>query len=263
MDDPTTRRQEMEMISQEGIRGIKVDFFHSDKPWMMQYYLDILADAADFELLVNFHGCTIPRGWQRTYPNLMTAEAARGAEWYKYDSRYPAGQPRRNTILPFARNVVASMDFTPVTFSNHNNAHVTTYAHELALSVVFESGLQHFADRVSGYTSLPAGPRAFLQQVPTTWDDTRFVEGLPGEWIVLARRKGTSWYLGGIAGDAQARDLALSLAFLDSGSYDATVISDGGSDTTFDETSQSLTTSDSLNVSLRARGGFVARLVPE
>jgi hypothetical protein len=262
MRDAATRRSELESISGAGIKGIKVDFFHADKPWMMQYYLDILRDAADFQLLVNFHGSTLPRGWQRTYPNLMTAEAVRGAEWYKFDSSYAADQPVRNTILPFTRNVMASMDFTPVTFTNHTYPHLTTYAHELALSVVFESGLQHFADRVSGYTGLPTGPREFLQQVPSTWDDTRFVEGLPGEWVVLARRRDTTWYLGGIAGDNQARELSLSLAFLGAGSYDATVISDGNSDTSFSESSASLSAADSLSVSLRARGGFVARFTP-
>jgi alpha-glucosidase len=262
MNDASTRRSELQSISQAGIKGVKVDFFHSDKPWMMQYYLDILRDAAEFRLLVNFHGSTIPRGWQRTYPNLMSAEAVRGAEWYKYESGYPADAARRNTILPFARNVISSMDYTPVTFTNHANPHLTTYGHELALSVVFESGIQHFADRVSGYTGLPAGPRTFLQRVPTTWDETRYVEGTPGQWIVLARRKGTSWYLAGIGGDTQARNLMVNLGFLGAGSYTAAVISDGSSDTTFSESSASVSAGTSLAVSLRARGGFVATITP-
>jgi alpha-glucosidase len=263
MLDPATRRTEMQSISALGIRGLKVDFFHADKPWMMQYYHDILQDAAEFQLLVNFHGATIPRGWQRTFPHLMTAEAVRGAEMYKYDGGYAAEQARRNTIFPFTRNVVASMDFTPVTFTNHTYAHLTTYAHELALSVIFESGLQHFADQVSGYTSLPPGPRSFLQEIPVTWDDTRYLEGLPGQWVVLARRKGTTWYLGGISGDAQARDLTLSLAFLSEGSYGASVISDGQTNTTFTESSAVLAATDSLTVALPARGGFVAKLIPQ
>ena len=262
MNVAATRRTELQSISQAGIKGIKVDFFHSDKPWIMQYYLDILRDAAEFRLLVNFHGSTIPRGWQRTYPNLMSAEAVRGAEWYKYEAGYPADAARRNTILVFARNVVSSMDYTPVTFTNHANAHLTTYGHELALSVVFESGIQHFADRVSGYTGLAAGPRTFLQQVPSTWDETRFVEGTPGEHVVLARRKGTTWYLAGIAGDTQARNLMLNLGFLGAGTYTAAVISDGSSDTTFSERSASVNATSPLAVSLRARGGFVARITP-
>jgi hypothetical protein len=262
MDNESTRRAELESISDAGIKGIKVDFFHSDKPWTMQYYLDILRDAADFQLLVNFHGSTIPRGWQRTYPNLMSAEAVRGAEWYKYDGGYPADAARRNTILAFARNVVSSMDYTPVTFTNHANPHVTTYGHELALSVVFESGIQHFADRVSGYTGLPAGPRTFLQQVPTTWDETRFVEGAPGEHVVLARRKGTTWYLAGIAGDGQARNLMVNLGFLGAGTFSAAVIADGNSDTTFTERTEAVSAASALAISVRARGGFVVRITP-
>ena len=262
MNTATTRRSEMQMISQAGIKGIKVDFFHGDKPWLMQYYLDILRDAADNRLLVNFHGSTIPRGWQRTFPNLMTAEAARGAEWYKYESGYPADAARRNTIFPFTRNAMASMDFTPVTFTNHTYAHLTTYGHELALSVVFESGIQHFADRPTGYSSLPAGPRTFLQQVPVTWDETRYVQGTPGQFVVLARRKGTVWYVAGIEGDNQARNLTINLGFLGTGSYNATVIADGTSNTTFSERTEAVTAAGSLAVALRARGGFVARLAP-
>jgi alpha-glucosidase len=263
MTDATTRRSEMQTISEAGIKGIKVDFFHGDKPWLMQYYLDILADAADYELLVNFHGSTIPRGWQRTYPNLMTAEAVRGSEWYKYDANYAGDQPRRNTILPFTRNVLSSMDFTPVTFTNHAYPHLTTYGHELALSVVFESGLQHFPDRVQGYNDLPTAPRTFLQQVPSTWDETRLVDGAPGEWVVLARRKGDVWYVGGINGQGAAIDVTLSLGFLGAGTYTATVISDGNSDTTFNDSSTTLAATDSLPVALRARGGFVVQFDPQ
>jgi hypothetical protein len=153
---------------------------------MMQYYLDIPADAADYQLLVNFHGSTIQRGWQRTYPNLMTTESVHGAEWYRWNAMYAAEQPGRNTILPVAGNVMGSMDSAPVTFTDHNYLHLTTAAHELALSVVFESGLQHFADRVSGYTTLPAGPRSFLGQVPTAWDDTRFLQGVLRRYAVAA-----------------------------------------------------------------------------
>jgi alpha-glucosidase len=187
----------------------------------------------------------------------------RGAENYKYDNAFPAGVPQRNTILPFTRNMMASMDFTPVTFSDSVYPHVTTYAHELATSVVFESGWQHLADKVSAYTSLPAGPKTFLQQVPTTWDDTRYVQGTPGQLVVLARRKGKVWYVAGIAGDSQTRNLTVPLTFLDSGSYTATQIADGSTDRTFsDATTRTVTAADSLTPSLRGNGGFVARLVP-
>jgi hypothetical protein len=258
--DRATRRAEFQTISQGGVRGVKVDFFHGDGQQMMRYYIDILRDAAEFRLLANFHGATIPRGWQRTYPNLMTTESVRGAEMYKYDDGYAADAARRNTILVFTRNAVGSMDFTPVTFTDAAHPHLTTFGHELALSVVFESGIQHFADRVAGYAALPAGPRAFLRAVPVTWDDTRFVAGAPGEYVVLARRRGERWYLGGIGGDATARDLQIDLSFLGAGTFSAAIIADGANDKSFAETTQSVTSNDSLAVKLRPRGGFVATL---
>jgi alpha-glucosidase len=260
--DAATRRAEFQTIRQAGVRGIKVDFFHGDGQAMMKYYIDIMRDAAEFHLLTNFHGATIQRGWQRTYPNLMTTESVRGAEMYKYDGGYAADAARRNTILVFTRNAVASMDFTPVTFTDVTHPHLTTFGHELALAIVFESGIQHFADRVAGYTALPAGPRAFLTTVPTTWDDTRYVEGAPGEYAVLARRKAERWYLGGIGGDATPRELQLDLSFLDEGTFSARVIADGPNDDSFAETTSSVTRGDVLPISMRARGGFVVTFTP-
>jgi hypothetical protein len=259
--DRAARRAEFQTISQAGVRGVKVDFFHGDGQQMMQFYIDIMRDAAEFHLLTNFHGSTIQRGWQRTYPNLMSTESVRGAEWYKFDSGYAADAARRNTILVFTRNAVASMDFTPVTFSDAANPHLTTFGHELALSVVFESGIQHFADRTTGYTQLPAGPRAFLASVPTTWDDTRYVEGTPGEYVVLARRKGQRWYLGGIGGDTTARELQLNLSFLGEGNFSAAVIADGPNDDSFAPSTRAVHAGTRLPISMRPRGGFVATLV--
>jgi alpha-glucosidase len=262
LNEQGPRRAELQAISQAGVRGIKVDFFQSDAQAMMQYYQALMQDTAEARLLVNFHGATIPRGWQRTYPNLMTTEAVLGAETYKFDPLYPAEAARRNTILVFTRNVMASMDFTPVTFSDALYPHLTTFGHELALSVVFESGIQHFADSVTEYAALPAGPRAFLAQVPTTWDDTRYVQGSPGEWVVLARRKGNVWYVGGIGGDTTPRDLNVSLSFLGEGIFAANIITDGGNDNSFAEVQAAVTATELLPVSIRGRGGFVATLTP-
>ena len=222
MDDQTVRRNEMATITGWGIKGVKVDFFHSGKQNIIQQYLGIMRDAANYHLLVDFHVCTIPRGWQRTFPNLMSAEAGRGAEWYKYQEEYPPGAPRRNTILVFTRNALASMDYTPVTFTNHNFPHITTYGHELALPVVFESGLLYLADRATGYESLPDAPKNFLRGVPTTWDDTRHIEGTPGDYVELARRKGNDWYIGGIDGAGSQRNLSLDISFMTASAQTAT-----------------------------------------
>ena len=141
--------------------------------------------------MVNFHGCTLPRGWSRTYPHLMSMEAVRGEECYSFDQQFTTEAPVQNVILPFTRNAVGPMDYTPVMFTRTTFPHLTTNAHELALSVVFESGLLHFADGAEAYRSLPDAPKEFLKHVPTAWDETRFVAGEPGQLAVLARRNGT------------------------------------------------------------------------
>src|SRR5262249_22749287 len=153
-----------------------------------------LKEAGAHKLLVDFHGSTLPRGWERTYPNLLTMESVRGAEMYKFDAAFAEAAPSHNTMQVFTRNVVGPMDYTPVTFTQSKNRHRTTAAHELALSVVFESGLQHFADSVEAYQALPEEARSFLKTVPVAWDETRFIEGEPGKLAVLARRRDRAWY---------------------------------------------------------------------
>lgn len=219
------RRAEMAKLAEWGVRGMKVDFFHSDKQAGIALYLDILHDAADYALMINFHGCTIPRGWSRTYPHLMTMESVAGAEQYTFMEAFPEAAPRHNVTLAFTRNVVGPMDYTPVTFSDRDFPHITTNAHELALSVVFQSGLQHFADSVESYRSQSDSVREFLSLVPAIWDETRFVAGMPGEYIVLARRNGSTWYVGGINGSAEPQPVSLAFDFAKGQSV--TVLSDG------------------------------------
>jgi hypothetical protein len=170
-------------------------------------------------------------------------------------------------MLPFARNAVASMDYTPLTFSNSTQrfmngfnyyARTTTHAHELALSVVFESGVQHFADQVSGYTTLPAFAMEFLKHVPAAWDDTKYLQGDPGTWMALARRKGKDWYVAGINGENAAREVSLPLAFLDAFVHTQALIMDGADRTSLGERSGNVTQADTLKVSLLPYGGFAA-----
>lgn len=175
--------EEFTKLKKLGVAGVKIDFFESEKQDMIKYYLDILDDAAACEMMVYFHGCLVPRGWSRTYPNLMTYEGVRGAEWYNNGPDLTTTAPEHNTTLPF---------------TNSQNSHITSYGHELALSVVFESGLQHLADRPSGYLELPDAARTFLKEVPNAWDDTKLLEGNPGRNIIIARKKGDSWYIGGL-----------------------------------------------------------------
>ncbi len=255
------RVEEFTKLKEMGFVGVKVDFFESEKQHMINYYLDIIEDAAEFEMMVNVHGSIVPRGWSRTYPNFMSSEAVRGAEWYNNTPELTTTAPKHNTTLPFTRNVVGPMDYTPVTFTNSQHAHITSYGHELALSVVFESGIQHFADRPEGYYQLPDEARSFLKEVPVVWDDTRFVDGYPGKLAVLARQKGENWYVGGIRSDRWDTNYTLDLSFLPKGKkYKLTLISDGEYDATF-ETKHLVVTQDStVDFRLLRRGGFVAQL---
>lgn len=215
MSDPKARRTEMERISRLGVKGIKVDFFDTDKQPIIKLYPAILRDAADCHLMVDFHGATLPRGFERTYPNLMTTEAVRGAEGFGMQERCDRAAWHA-TILPLTRNVVGSMDFTPVTFSNKVRRGVTAYrrttmAHQLALAVVFESGFQCFADRAEAYLALPDDAKDFLKSVPAAWDDSELLSGYPGDNIVVARQKGNRMYIAGINGKNYGRKMTISM----------------------------------------------------
>jgi alpha-glucosidase len=227
MHERDVRRAELATIAQWGVAGIKVDFFHSDKQDGIARYLGVLEDAADHRIMVNFHGCTIPRGWTRTWPHLMTMEGVRGAETYIFDERFPAVAPRHNTILPFTRNAVGPMDYTPVTFSDNRYPHLTTAGHELALSVVFESGLLHLADSAESYRAVPPDVAAVLAQVPVTWDETRCLTGEPGSQVVIARRDGRDWFVAGINGRPEPATVDLDLTGLAGADVPWLVVTDG------------------------------------
>ena len=254
------REKEFTWLNKIGVYGIKVDFFAGDQQDMMKYYIDILKDAAAFHLMVNFHGATVPRGWARTYPNLMTMEAVYGAEWYNNHSTLTNKAAAHNTTLPFTRNVIGSMDYTPVTFSNSQHPHITTYGHELALSVVFESGLQHFADRPTAYIILPSEPKEFLKHVPVSWDDTKLLDGYPGEKVIIARKKGNRWYFGGLNGKDEAQKLELNLDFLGRGNYSLQLIKDGMDDKSFACETVKVKKGDIIKVDCLPRGGFTGIL---
>ncbi|MDB4883670.1 MAG: glycoside hydrolase family 97 protein [Gemmatimonadetes bacterium] len=262
MVDPEVRRAELQRIRALGVKGIKVDFMQSDKQYLIALYEDILRDAAANHLFVDFHGSTIPRGWQRTYPNLLSMEAVRGSEQYG-DSLFQRNAPVLNTIYPFTRNVIGSMDYTPMIFGDAPGRlpNLTTNAHELALSVVFESGLQHFVSTPAMVDSQPEYVRDFLQVVPTTWDETRFIDGYPGRLAVLARRRGTDWYVAGISADTATAVVEVPLRFLGTGTYDVGLISDGDVQRSFANATTTLTVRDTMSVELAPRGGFTARFV--
>jgi alpha-glucosidase len=240
-----------------GISGVKIDYMDSDRQERMEWYEDILAATAEHELLVNFHGSTLPKGRRRTWPHLMTSEAVYGAEQYKWTS-VPASH---GVALPFTRNVVGPMDYTPVTFSTVGDTTPTSLGHQLALSVVYQSDLQHFADSIDSYRKYPTAER-FLSEVAAVWDETVFVDGYPTDEATIARRSDNEWFLGSIiAGEGKTIDAALS--FLPSGrEYKATIISDNNEATAFESRERVVTADDSISAAVPKNGGFVARLTP-
>jgi len=255
------RIEEFSKLKEMGFAGVKVDFFLSEKQKMIDYYLDILDDAAQYEMMIYFHGCLVPRGWARTYPHLMTYEGVRGAEWYNNGPQFTTTAPEHNTILPFTRNVVGAMDYTPVTFTNSQFPHITSYGHELALSVVFESGFQHMADRPSGYYELSDAARTFLKEVPNTWDNTKLLDGFPGRDVIIARQKDNRWFIGGINAENSEKVKTLKFNFLPEGTrYKLTLISDGKHDKDFEIKYLVVDRSSSVLLKMLRRGGFTASL---
>ena len=209
LNKPEDREKEFAWCEQLGVAGVKIDFFSGDNQMNMDYCLDLLESAARHHLLVNFHGATIPRGWQRTWPNLMSTEGVYGAEWYNNVPTFTAKAAAHNATLPFTRNVIGPMDYTPCAFSDSQHPHITTHAHELALTVLFESGLQHLADKPESFLAQPQEVQDFLSHLPSVWDETRFVSGYPGESVVIARRSGNTWYIAGINGTDEEKELPL------------------------------------------------------
>jgi len=200
--NPQQRAAVFARLQKMGVAGVKIDFFGGDGQSMIAYYHDLMADAAKYGLMVNFHGATLPRGWHRTYPNLMTAEAIIGQEFITFTQKNADLQPAHCAVIPFTRNVFDPMDFTPMVLDSIPNIHRrTTPAFELALPFLFTSGIQHIAEIPEGMAKMPEAVVQLLRDVPTQWEDIRFLSGYPGKDIVLARRKGDTWYIAGINGE--------------------------------------------------------------
>ena len=254
------REKEYKWLSDIGVAGIKVDFFTGDSVTTMNYYMDLLEDAVKYKLMINLHGASIPRGWQRTYPHMMSVEGVYGAEWYNNNPILTAQAAEHNATLPFTRNVVGSMDYTPGTFSDSQYPHITSHGHELALPVIFESALQHMPDRPSTYDNLPEAVKHLLSELPTAWDDTKLLAGYPGIEVVMARRKGDVWYIAGINGTNEPRMLRASLKNIPVSGKKISLFKDGTDDRSF-AIEENIPLSDEetgLEIKCLPRGGFVA-----
>nr|MCR4853030.1 glycoside hydrolase family 97 protein [Prevotella sp.] len=255
LNTPEDREREFAWCEQKGVAGVKIDFFSGDNQMNMDYCQDLLECAARHHLLVNFHGATIPRGWQRTYPNMLSTEGVYGAEWYNNVPTFTQKAACHNATLPFTRNVVGPMDYTPCAFSDSQHPHITTHAHELALTVLFESGLQHLADRPESLLAQPAEVQQLFGQLPASWDETRLLGGYPGRYAVMARRCGDTWFVAGINGTDGALTIPLSFDALGKAAkgagIDVTLFCDGEP--------WSITCPRVLpkEIAMKARGGFV------
>jgi hypothetical protein len=212
--DPESRQAEFARLQKMGVAGIKVDFFGGDGQSMIAYYHDILQDAASHQLMLNFHGATLPRGWHRTYPHLMTVEAIKGGEFITFLQENADQAPRHCAVIPFTRNVFDPMDFTPMVLDSIPGIQRrTTPAFELALPVLFTSGIQHIAEIPEGMQKMPAYVADYLRDIPTQWEEVKFLDGYPGEYAVLARRKGETWHIAGINGTDKEISVRLDLSF--------------------------------------------------
>lgn len=257
MYDREVRRSEFAKLSEWGVAGVKVDFFQSDKPDIIELMWDVLADASEYEIMVNLHGCAVPRGWQRTWPHLMSVEGVRGGEQYFFAPEFPETAIWHNTILPYTRNVIGPMDYTPVTISDQLYPHLTSTAHEIALGLLYESGVQYFADSVETYRALPADALGLLKRAPAVWDETRHVAGFPGSHSVIARRHRDAWYVAGIAGPG-AVDLDFDPAWLSEERHG--MLLQDGPDGTLDITEVTIAPGTPVLLTMPARGGFVLEL---
>lgn len=257
LNAPESREREFAWLEKMGVAGVKIDFFDGDKQETMEYCIDLLECAARHHLTVNFHGATIPRGWQRTYPNLLSTEGVYGEEWYNNAATLTDKAACHNATLPFTRGIVGSMDYTPCAFSDSQHPHITTNAHELALPVLFESGLMHWADRPESYLAQPKEVQDFISRMPTTWDETRLLSGYPGESVVMARRKAGAWYVAGINGTDKPMTVTVDWTVLGKAKRNVLLYEDGKAARSW-KISRKTSKTLPAKMTLQPRGGFVA-----
>ena len=225
MDNTIARRREMKWMQSIGIRGIKVDFFGGDKQETMKLYEDILADANDYGILCVFHGCTLPRGWERMYPNYASSEAVLASENLHFSQGACDNEAFNACIHPFIRNTVGSMDFGGSALNKYYNAdnaprgsvRRTSDVFALATAVMFQSPVQHFALAPNNLTDAPAWAIDFMKNVPTLWDEVRFIDGYPGKYVIMARRHADKWFVVGINAQKETVKVKLELPMFNAG----------------------------------------------
>lgn len=261
MNTAIARKQEMAWLQKIGVKGIKVDFFGGDKQATMALYEDILSDANDFGISVTFHGCTLPRGWERMFPNFVTSEAVLASENLVFRQDALDLHAFNATMLPFTRNTVAAMDFAPVFLNErlsrtqeHGSIRSTSDTFELATSVLYQSPVQHFGLTPNNLEEQPEHVLDFIRHVPSTWNETQYIDGYPGKHIAMARRNGNNWYVVAVNGEKKHKTIVLDLPMLAGKSV--TMLSDNDNKETQSH-SVVIPETGKVSVSLISEGGVV------
>lgn len=262
MDNPITRKREMKWLQKIGAKGIKVDFFGGDKQETMRLYEAILSDADDHGLMVIFHGCTLPRGWEQMYPNYVGSEAVLASENLIFNQHFNDNEAFNACLHPFIRNAVGSMEFGGTFLNKRYNrtndggtTRRTSDVFQLATAVLFQNPIQNFALAPNNLTDAPEVALDFMKQIPTTWDETVFIDGYPGKYAVLARRHGNRWYIAGINAQKEPLKLSLNLPMLNNG--DVVVTYTDGKQGEPQRKELSVKTATSVPVTIQPNGGVI------
>jgi hypothetical protein len=209
--------------------------------------------------MVNTHGCTLPRGWQRTYPNLVTMESIKGEEFCTFTQDNADKQPAHCCVIPFTRNVFDPMDYTPAVFGEiPNRQRETTNSFELALPILFLSGIQHYAETDKGMQKVPGYIKQYMKDIPVSWDETKFIDGYPGKLVIIARRRANIWYVAGINGENRSKILTVKLSFIDA--QQGELITDITNRETKIETIR-LRGDREIDITVLPKGGFVMKFI--
>ncbi len=261
MNTSITRKKEMKWLQEAGVKGLKVDFLAGDKQETMRLYEDILSDANDYGLMIIFHGTTLPRGWERMYPNFVGGEAVLASEMLVFVQGIREQEAFFASLHPFSRNAVACMEFGGVFLNKYLNKgnekgqkRLTTDAFQLATGILFQNPVQMFALTPNNITDAPKFALDFMRNIPTTWDETRYIDGYPGKYAVIARQHEQQWFVAGVNAEKTAKELNLKLPML--AGKTATIYNDNRNNETYMKT---ITVSEDGDISLtiQPNGGFV------
>ncbi len=261
MNTASVRKKEMAWMKRMGVKGIKVDFFGGDKQETMKLYEDILSDANSFGLTVIFHGCTLPRGWERMYPNYVGSEAVLASENLIFTQHANDSEAFNASLHPFIRNAVGAMEFGPVLLNKRYNkkndggrTRKTSETFQLATAVLFQSPVQNFGITPNNLTDMPAHVIDFMKNVPTTWDDTVFIDGYPGKYCVVARRHNDTWYIAAINAEKTEKTITIQLPMLTSNQI---LLYSDGNDRSPQKKQISLGKDRQLKITILADGGNI------